>query len=125
MPEDQFQKRKAYLTLIIAVIAIFAFNFFSSPGKLVPGSALTALPPCSVISFTADPAEVSTGGSSVLSWSVSASCVRASIIPEVANISSTSGTSTTFPLSETTTFTLTAYDKDNNPSTSQLSVQVK
>lgn len=78
---------------------------------------------CTINGFSASPTQITSGGSSILSWSTTG-CTSISINPWVGNdLSVAGGSATTSPLYSTTTYTLTA-SNSNNSDTATATVNV-
>jgi hypothetical protein len=76
---------------------------------------------CVINSFSASPTQITSGGSSTLSWSTT-DCTSVSISPNIGNVSA-SGSRIVYP-TQTTTYTITGYGANNSGDTKSVTVTV-
>jgi hypothetical protein len=76
-----------------------------------------------ITSFTSNPEDIQIGQSSTLSWSVSGAVV-VTIDNDIGNVDPSSGSVTVSPDIGTTTYTLTAYNEDEDSVTAYVTVEV-
>ncbi len=101
-----------------------------NPGWPSQGSTVTSFlvgttpPPqnCAISNFSANPTQITSGGSSTLSWNTS-NCTSASISPNVGNVN-VNGSQSVSPTT-TTTYTLTAHGSGGNTVTQTATVSVQ
>ncbi len=110
-----------FIILVLVLVVLGNKNFL---GGLSPDTQ-TAIPPCNITSFTANPTSVIYGGSSTLSWTTNASCVSAQIMPIIGSVTPVgAGSTPTGPLAYSITYTLSAYNSAGNSTSATVNISV-
>lgn len=97
------------------VLSLAACDLITGPGTGDDGPTIS--------SFTANPAVISAGDTTTLSWSVDSTATRLSISPSIGTVTGTSVE--TDSISSTTVYTLTATDAEGGSSTATTTVTVE